>query len=739
MLDGVKPRDLGGSYALGVGAIALLIVAVVLGAYLGTQTNAQFREVKQSWSDYARDAGRKGVWISEIRGHLGYGGIIHNFKNYVLRQEAVYLNRARNQLDQFDTVIQNYLSEPLLPEEREALETIQATVAEYESKIPIARTAAREGKDIVRTDARVKVDDQAAIQAFQQLESIWRSKRQSSTRRIKKAVEQGQRLIWIGYLSGGGLAAAALALASMIVLLMRNMWRANERSYKELRVRARLEESEGRLAEAVEQSPATIFITDTNARILYTNQRFETITGWRRDEVEGHTPRFLQSGDTPPEIYAEIREQLQQKQAWHGIFRNIRKDGSSYWADTTILPLIGPDGRVQNFLGIAEDITEKRKAREQVARAQKLEAVGLLAGGIAHDFNNILTMIIGAAHLAHLDAPKDSDVAAEIEQIDISARRAQSLVQELLAFARREPGHPKATDLRALIEEVRRLVRASTPATITLHHEVCDEQLFVMVDPTHLHQILMNLYRNAVEAVGGNEGTISVTARRLQSDDVANLDARAAGWVRLDVADNGPGMSAGTQKKAFDPFFTTKPMGKGSGLGLAVVQGLVQEISGSISVASSPSSGTCFSLLLPGADPVAEAPGQPAEVMPEGRERIMLVDDEPDVASTVRRILLRLGYQVEAFTDPAVAHERFRRDPARFDLLITDMVMPEMNGAQLATAARALRPNLPVVIVTGYRVGKVDVPGAPASILDKPMAPVALAQCIRQVLDQSTA
>ncbi|MDT8343463.1 MAG: PAS domain S-box protein [Thermohalobaculum sp.] len=721
---------------LGAAALVLLLITVGLGAFLGAMTRAQFREIEASWSAYAGDAGQKGVWISEIRGHLGYGGIIHHFKNYVLRQDRVYLDSTLAQIARFKAVTAAYLAEPLDPAERAALEVIVATIRDYEARLPVAIEAATNGWDVARTDRMVRVDDRAALRALERLEAIWQANRQGATGRIVRAVAEGQALIWIGFLSLAALVMAALAIGFLLILLLRDMRRAMVRLSEELDERRRLEASEGRLAEAVEQSPATIFITDMNARILYANRRFEQITGWTRAEVEGKTPRFLQSGDAGPEVYAEIRARLGRGESWHGIFRNRRKDGGSYWAETTILPLRAPDGTVQNFIGIAEDVTEKRHAREQVARAQKLEAVGLLAGGIAHDFNNILTTIVGAAHLAALDAPEGSDLAGEVEQIDIAARRAQSLVRQLLTFARREPGRPQPVDLGATIAEVARLLRASIPPTVTLDAGgAAGTPVMVMADPTQLHQILMNLGRNAAEAIGGAHGTIAMRAEAFDGAVPEGLAPRPGGWVHLTVADDGPGMSPETRAHIFDPFFTTKPLGKGSGLGLAVVAGLVDEMGGQIAVESAPGAGARFMVILPGAAGMTAMAAEARSAPPRGHERLLIVDDETEIAATFRRVLSRLGYRVEAYTSAPVALERMRADPMRADLVISDMVMPEMSGEELVLALRALRPDLPVVFCTGYNPAGLRLPGPVAVVLDKPVDPADLARAVRGLLD----
>lgn len=722
-------------FSIGISAVVLLVVTVALGLFLGDRTRNQFREIEASWESYDTMVGQNGYWISSIRGHLGYGGIIHNFKNYILRQDQEYYDRTQEQIEHFDAAITQYLDQPLDPNEREALVAIKAAIGEYAVNLLVVRHSVSEGMTISEIDRLVAIDDSNAISALSNLESVWLASRTESSERIVAAVAQGQTLIGIGFASLGALVLASCAIGILLIFMLSDLRRTMLRLSNELATRRKLERSEKRLASAVEQSPATIFITDTDAKILYANRSFTELTGWSREEVEGRTPRFLQSGDTRPEVYAEIRDHLKQGKEWAGVFRNRKKDGSSYWSETRILPLVGPDGNVQNYLGIGEDLTERRQAREQVARAQKLEAVGLLAGGIAHDFNNVLTTIIGAAHLAALDATKGSDLAGEIEQIEIAAQRAQSLVHGLLTFARREPGQPKPNDLCAVVREVSRLLRASLPPVITLSLEPDNARFMVMADRTHLHQIVMNLCRNAAEAIGGAEGVITMKIAHVGSEMPDGLITRPEGWVCLEIRDNGPGMSPETRSHLFDPFFTTKPLGKGSGLGLVVVAGLVEEMGGMVSVDSQAGEGAVFYVYFP-ATPQDEAPFEATEKLaPRGTEQLILVDDQPEVAATFRRVLLRLGYRVEAYTSPVVALEAIRENPARYELLITDMVMPDMNGETLANSVRKIRSDLPIIVCTGYNPAGMEFMGDPPEVLDKPVDPTLLARTVRVKLD----
>ncbi|MEP2030508.1 MAG: ATP-binding protein [Paracoccaceae bacterium] len=712
-------------FGIVAGAAALLSITVVLGITLGFLTRAQFAEVEDSWIDYAGVAEQKGILISEIRGRLGYGGIIHNFKNYVLRQDDAYREATESELLEFHQLVSAYRSLPLDAGEAEALNSLVDTVQQYEQMLRVAVEAAQRGERPQDTDRLVRIDDRDALVALVRLESNWRAVQEQSGARIATAVKSGRNLIWIGFFSIFALVVAASVIGALVFLLVRGLRDGVADLATELDERKRLERSENRLATAVEQSPATILITDTNARIQYANSKFEDLSGWTLPEIVGKTPSFLQSGNTDPDTYQRIRSNLEAGQPWQGTFRNQRKDGSSYWADTMILPLLDQDGVVRNFIGIGEDITEKRQAREQVVRAQKLEAVGQLAGGVAHDFNNILTTIVGSSHLAALDAPEGSELAGEIEQIAIAARRAKSIVNELLTFARREPGESRPVNLVAIVEEVTGLLKASLPPTVTIEID-CPKAYMVVGDPTHLHQIIMNLCRNAAEAMAGERGTIRVS-----------VASTGKGRAVLEVADNGPGMTEDIRKHLFEPFFTTKPLGKGSGLGLAVVFGLVDEMNGTIIVESEPGEGAVFRIELPETQQSAEELEAVAQALPRGNERVILIDDEAEVAGTLRRILTRLGYQVQAFTGPKLALERFRKGPGDFDLVVSDMVMPDLNGEELANEFRKIRPRIPVLFCSAYKPENLEISGPSPVILAKPVEPLALAGAARQLLDDA--
>jgi PAS domain S-box-containing protein len=720
----------------GLAAGLLLLAIVTTGLYLGTQTRKQFLDIADGWSEFSNEADRKGALISAMRAHLGYGGMIHTFKNYVLRQDDQYRQQILRQLAQFEGVTAEYLSLPTSTEERAALTTIIATVDAYRSKLSIAEAAVANQWTAEQTDRAVRVDDTAAFRAFDQLEAVWQSNRERQSERLIASVQRGQDLIAIGFLTMALLVVATLALGFTFWTVLRQMQTAVSQLSEELRTREALERREQRLAQAVEQSPATIIITDTEGQIEYVNRHFEDLSGWSRADVIGQTPKFLQTGDTEAAEYKQMQDLLAVGQSWRGVLHNRKKDGGSYWVETIILPLRAAQGSIHSYLGIGEDITERLKTREQMARAQKIEAVGLLAGGIAHDFNSVLTSILGSSHLASLDAPPDSDLAHEIEQIEIGARRAQLLVQQLLGFARREAGNPVPTDVAEIVHQALRLIRAATSPTIQFVVEAEETPVLVAADPSQLHQVIMNLCGNAAEAIGGKAGTVKIMVQADAQNDPASPIA-APFWVRLTVQDDGPGMSDDVRRRVFDAFFTTKPLGKGTGLGLAVVHGLVTDMGGSIDVESVVGRGACFTVRLPGCVPSEHEDVSATETLPFGTERVLIVDDEAEIAATLRRSLMRYGYRVEAFASSLSAQRSFDAGPDRFDAVITDVVMPELNGMDLAKHLRAARPSLPILFLTGFapQLGVLD--GPTPAIVAKPVDPKTLAQLLRNHLDKA--
>jgi len=389
------------------------------------------------------------------------------------------------------------------------------------------------------------------------------------------------------------------------------------------------------------------------------------------------------------------------------------------------------------------DIAERIKAeqerehlREQLVRAQKMEAVGTLAGGIAHDFNNILTGILGHAQLlagALKGGPQDE---TNLKQLVAAAERAAALVKKILAFSRQTPGERRLVPVRQVVNEVLSLLRAGLPSAIAMRCVSNTENDVVMADPTQLHQVLMNLGTNAGYAMGASGGELEV---RISRDKVVQplLGLSPGHYVKISVRDTGCGMSPEGMARIFDPFFSTKPVNEGTGLGLAVVHGIVLDHGGAIDVQSRVGQGTAFHIWLPAADSAADAPAQTPLPPLAGNERILLVDDEEIVRTVLEKGLQKLGYSVIAESSGQEALARVKATPDDFDLIITDQTMPQMSGLQLAAAIHAIRPNLPIILATGY---SPDVAGRdPAAlglvgIVGKPMHFTELTQMIRDAV-----
>jgi signal transduction histidine kinase/ActR/RegA family two-component response regulator len=382
---------------------------------------------------------------------------------------------------------------------------------------------------------------------------------------------------------------------------------------------------------------------------------------------------------------------------------------------------------------------EREQLRGQLVRAQKMEAVGTLAGGIAHDFNNILTGILGHAQLMSGSLMPGSSEESNLKQVIAAAERAAALVKKILAFSRQTPGERRLVTVSQVAGEALSLLRAGLPAGIAIRCQVETDEDVVHADPTQLHQVFMNLGTNAGYAMGsqGGELEVSIELTRLKT---AYLELSAGDYVLITVRDNGCGMSPEVLSRIFDPFFSTKPVNEGTGLGLAVVHGIVLDHGGAVDVDSKVGAGTCFRIWLPAARSKADAPAMEKASPLKGDERILLVDDEEIVRSVLEKGLQRLGYRVTAQSSGQAALARFKQAPDEFDLMITDQAMPQMSGLQLTEAVHAVRPQLPVILATGY---SPEVSGRDASvfglagIVGKPMHFTELTQIMRRALEKA--
>ena len=407
-------------------------------------------------------------------------------------------------------------------------------------------------------------------------------------------------------------------------------------------------------------------------------------------------------------------------------------------------------GEVDKVLVTIADITERKRAEEarlevesRVQNSQRLEAIGVLSGGIAHDFNNILSAILGYTELAMMDTGEDSPLHHVLKQITKAGLRGRDLIQQILSFSRRVENNMAPLHLSHVVKEAIKFMRVSMPSTIEVKYNIDPDENAVMVDPTQIHQVLMNLGTNSAYAMRESGGTLEINMRKLDvHDDVAaaGLDLAIGKYQELTVRDNGEGIEAGIIERIFDPFFTTKPLGVGTGLGLATIHGIIKSHGGTVRISSELGQGTTFKVYLP-CVPGDAAAESPRVVMPTatGTERILFVDDEASLVDVGRKMMGRLGYVFTGATSGVEALQLFLQDPDRFDLIITDQTMPGLTGVELARHILEIRPKIPIILFTGYG-HTVDQEEALAMgikrFLLKPFVLQELIKAVRESLDE---
>jgi two-component system, cell cycle sensor histidine kinase and response regulator CckA len=501
------------------------------------------------------------------------------------------------------------------------------------------------------------------------------------------------------------------------------------------------EDDRRKLLHAIEQSPALVIITDLDGNIEYVNPKFTQVTGYTLDEVRGRNPSILKSGETSPQVYRELWETIESGGEWHGEFHNKKKDGTLFWERAVVSSIRDAGGAITHFLAVKEDITAQKALEAQFLQAQKMETVGRLAGGVAHDFNNQLTIIMGLAEMVQARLDPGHELSGDLEEILQATRRSSELTRQLLGFARRQTICPKVLDLNDTVSKLLKMLRRLIGEGIQLIWRPGPELGEVTMDPTQIDQILANLSVNARDALEG-AGTLAIETKNVVLDEAycANHPGAVPGeYVLLTVSDDGCGMSREILDHVFEPFFTTKDKGKGTGLGLATVYGIVKQNRGFITIYSEPGQGTSVKVYLPRSP--AKAPSVAAEGDPEparGNETVLLVEDEESILRIGRRILEQCGYRVLATMrrDEALALAADYQGP--IDLLLSDVVMPEVSGRELREKIESFRPSIKTVFMSGYpadTIGRRGVLDEGVRFLQKPFSVHSLAEIVRQALD----
>ncbi|MEK7867318.1 MAG: PAS domain S-box protein [Planctomycetota bacterium] len=490
----------------------------------------------------------------------------------------------------------------------------------------------------------------------------------------------------------------------------------------------------------LESAASPIMIADREGVISWVNDGFTRLTGYTREEMIGKTPRILKSGTHGPDFYRGLWKALLAGNVWHGEIVNRRKDGTLYTEEQTVTPVRGADGQVSHFVAIKQDVTEKKRLEAQFRQSQKMEAVGQLAGGVAHDFNNLLLVMNGYCEMALGKLPEDHPQRGDLLQVLKAGARAKDLTRQLLAFSRRQVLDPKVIDLNEVVCGMEKMLVRLLPEHTRVVSDLSSDLGRVLADRGQVEQVVMNLVVNARDAMPDG-GKVALVTRNVEIDAAyaeAHPGTPPGRYVLLSIADTGCGMSQEVLSHLFEPFFTTKRAGKGTGLGLSTVYGIVRQSGGSIDVFSDPDRGTRFDVFLPR----AEAPDEPIaaeEVAASllGRGSVLLVEDEPEVRSVVRRFLEVYGYDVTEAKDGQEGLEIAERSPRKFDLLLSDIVMPRLGGKALATRLAWARPDLRVILMTGYTddagLRQGDLPEG-WSLLQKPFTSRALAERLRDAL-----
>jgi PAS domain S-box-containing protein len=512
-------------------------------------------------------------------------------------------------------------------------------------------------------------------------------------------------------------------------------------SWTDITDRRLAEETLALLGRAVDQAAEAIVITNREGTIEYVNPAFAQITGYTVDEAVGKSPRILKSGKHEDAFYRSLWDTISRGEVWNGQFVNRRKDGSFYDEEATISPVRNAEGEIVNFVAGKRDVTRELTLRKQVQTAQRMEAVGTLAGGIAHDFNNVLTGIIGFTELVKLRMNRDDEAVSSLDEILRCAQRAAGLTRQLLTYSRRQIIAPVNLSLNDVVTELMKLVSKVLGENIEIRTVLAKGLPSVQADLGQMEQVIMNLVLNARDAMPQG-GRLVIETRDVDLDEGyvrAYPYMRPGRFVRLTVSDSGAGMDEETRERAFDPFFTTKGPEKGSGLGMAVVYGIVKQHGGFIHLYSEVGVGTTVTILLPPVD--APPDGRPAASAGEirgGSETVLLAEDNESVRTFVERTLAQLGYTVVAARDGEEAVAAFDRNRERVSLALLDVVMPRKGGREAFEAMRREKAGLKVIYMSGYTEDAIHesfvlLEGVP--FLQKPFTPSALARKVREVLD----
>ncbi len=531
--------------------------------------------------------------------------------------------------------------------------------------------------------------------------------------------------------------------------IIRDMTREKELAEKERAAQTEL----ARLATVIQQSSQVIVITDQKGNIVYANPAFEKTTGYPIEEVMGKNPRIFQSGKHDKSFYKDLWDTITSGKTWEGTFTNKKKNGEIYYERAVIFPIRDEKGKITQYAAVKQDITREKILERQVFHAQKMEAIGTLAGGIAHDFNNLLNVMCGYCELGLQKLEKTNPGYRELSSILATTKKAGNLINQLLAFSRKQIAIPKLINVNEIVTTTSKMLQRLFPEDIKISLNLAPDLPLIEADPAQFEQILMNLVINARDAIQvstrkAHEKMIIIETGMALADKAfvdEHYGARQRRHVTITVRDTGIGMDPKTMERIFEPFFTTKDVGKGTGLGLSTVFGIVKQNQGDITVHSKQNEGTTFKIFWPAAK---DSSAKTAENVPpafyiatspsRGHETILFVEDVTELCGIVSEALKNLGYTVYTASNGIEALNLFREKGREIDLIVTDLVMPGMNGVELVERLKKEVPQLPILYTSGYtenHFNRDGFLGERVFFLKKPYTISQLSEKIREALN----
>jgi PAS domain S-box-containing protein len=502
------------------------------------------------------------------------------------------------------------------------------------------------------------------------------------------------------------------------------------------------EERHSQLFAAIEQAAEGVVITSPTGIIQYVNPAEETISGYGRDELIGHAANIFKSDKHGQDFYTSMRETINSGKVWSGRFINRKKDGTEYKEDTSISPVYNKSGHLTNFVAVKHDVTKQIEIQEQLFQAQKMEAIGTLAGGFAHDFNNKLQVIAGYVELILFNKDLPETLISELDQINQTVVGCTELIKGMMVFSRKTPIGLQPIAINKIVEQTRSMLTRSIPKMIEIELSLADDIWSINAVSNQIDQILTNLAINARDAMPDG-GKITIKTKNIVLDEEfcrRNPKTKPGKYALITVSDTGTGMNQDTASHIFEPFFTTKEAGKGTGLGLAVVYGIVEQHGGRIICDSEPSVGTTFSIYLPAIEELPQEQCSEKKEPPRGRgETILLVDDEPDITKLVSLWLNKANYSVITASNGEEALELYEKHREGIKLIILDIVMPKMDGSVCLRTLLTMEPKIKVLVVSGELnegMAKDSKEAGAKGFIRKPFDMPELLTTIREVLDK---